>query len=268
MSGVTVTKIQDTGGAKVWQFCEDLGGGHSVDAWLVAGRGKAVFIDALQFAEGIAAKIRETLKGAGLDALPVDALILHGHIDHTGPAMGEIKKAGGTVYIHPADISLANPDGKYGKDFFTPIRDGVILDLDGIKLDIILLPGHTPGSLAALDRERHWLFSSDTVGCGGIWVQLPHSLPLHTIRDNFKVFCDRMKQYPDLLVYSGHRYQCPDQGLPHIADLLETMELVLEGKIRGTPMEIPPPMKAIAENPWYHAAHKLCRGLVYNPDNM
>jgi glyoxylase-like metal-dependent hydrolase (beta-lactamase superfamily II) len=268
MIGVTVTKLQDTGAVKVWQFCEDLGAGHSVDAWLVAGKGKAVFIDALQFAEGVESEIRKTLKEAGLDTLPVDALILHGHIDHTGPVMGEIKEAGGMVYIHPADILLADPEGKHGKDFFTPIEDGAKIDLGGIELDIILLPGHTPGSLVALDRERRWLFSSDTVGCGGIWVQLPHSLPLHTIRDNFRVFCDQMKQYPDLLVYSGHRYQCPDQGLPHVVDLLETMELVLEGKIPGIPMEIPPQMKSIAENPWYHAAHKLCRGLVYNPNNM
>jgi glyoxylase-like metal-dependent hydrolase (beta-lactamase superfamily II) len=264
MAGVTVTKSQDRGAVKVWRICEDLGGGHSVDAWLVAGEKRALLIDALQFATGVEVKIRETLGGQ----LPLDSLILHGHIDHTGPVMGEIKEAGGAVYIHPADISLADPEGKYGKDFFSPIEDGAKLDLGGIELDIILLPGHTPGSLAALDRERHWLFSSDTVGCGGIWAQLPHSLPLHAIRDNFRVFCNKMKPYPDLLIYSGHRYQCPDQGLAHVADLLETMELVLEGKIQGTPMEIPPQFKGIAVNPWYHAAYKLCRGLVYNPDNM
>ena len=269
MSGVTVTKIQDTGGAKVWQFCEDLGGGHSVDAWLVAGRGKAVFIDALQFAEGIAAKIRETLKGAGLGALPVDALILHGHIDHTGPAMGEIKKAGGTVYIHPADISLANPDGKYDKDFFTPIQDGVILDLDGIKLDIILLPGHTPGSLAALERKRHWLFSSDTIGSGPFWVQLPHSSPLHEVRDHIKTLYDDVKRYPDLLIYPGHRYQSPLQlGLPYIADTLETLELILAGKLTGTPVEVPPRIRSIGDNPWLSVTHKSSLGLIYNPDNL
>jgi hypothetical protein len=39
MGGVTVTKVQDAGAAKVWRFCENLGGGHSVDAWLVAGKG-------------------------------------------------------------------------------------------------------------------------------------------------------------------------------------------------------------------------------------
>jgi glyoxylase-like metal-dependent hydrolase (beta-lactamase superfamily II) len=268
MAGVRVTRLRDNGAAKVWRFCEDLGGGHSVDAWLVAGEKRALLIDALQFAEGVEVKIRETLMEAGLNTLTLDILVLHGHIDHTGPVMGEIKESGGMVYIHPADIFLANPEGKYDKDFFTPIEDGAKFDLGGIVLDIILLPGHTPGSLAALDRERRWLFSSDTVGCGGIWVQLPHSLPLHTIRDNFEAFCGQMKQYPDLLIYSGHRYQCPDQGLPHVIDLLETMELVLAGKIPRVPMEIPPPLKHIAVNPWYWAAHKLCRGLVYNPDNM
>jgi glyoxylase-like metal-dependent hydrolase (beta-lactamase superfamily II) len=247
----------------VWQFREDLGGDHSVDAWLVAGERRALLIDALQFAEGVYPQIRE------LTPLPVDVLIEHGHGDHTGPAMREVKDAGGKVYIHPADISLADPEDKYGKDFFSPIEDGAKLDLGGISLEVMLVPGHTPGSLAALERKRRWLFSSDTIGSGPFWVQIPHSRPLHEIRDTVRALYDDLKQYPDLLIYPGHHYQSPEQlGLPYIADTLETLELILAGKLSGTPMEIPPHIKAVGGGQWLNVWHKSSLGLVYNPENL
>jgi glyoxylase-like metal-dependent hydrolase (beta-lactamase superfamily II) len=259
MGAVKITKEQDG----LWQFCEDLGGGHSVDAWLIAGEQRALLIDALQFAEGVYPQIRE------LTPLPVDVLIAHGHGDHTGPAMREVKDAGGKVYIHGADIPLLTAGGKYPASFFDPIEDGRGFDLGGIALEAVLIPGHTPGSLAALERKRRWFFSSDTVGSGPFWVQLPHSLPLHTIRDTVRALYEDLKQYPDLLIYPGHRYQSPEQlGLPYIADTLETLELILAGKLSGAPMEIPPHIKAAGGGRWLNVKHKGSLGLVYNPENL
>jgi glyoxylase-like metal-dependent hydrolase (beta-lactamase superfamily II) len=259
MGSVTVTEVQD---GAVWQFCENLGPGHSVDAWLVAGERRALLIDALQFAEGVYPKIRE------LSSLPVDVLIAHGHGDHTGPVMGEVKEAGGKVYIHSADIPLAAA-GKYPAGFFEPLGDGQIFDLGGVVLEPLVVPGHTPGSLVALERKRRWFFSSDTIGSGPFWVQLPHSSPLHQVRDHVKALYDDVKRYPDLLIYPGHRYQSPGQlGLSYIADTLETLELILAGKLTGTPMEVPPHIKSTGGNPWLSVTHKSSVGLVYNPDNL
>jgi glyoxylase-like metal-dependent hydrolase (beta-lactamase superfamily II) len=258
MGNVTVVEVQD---GAVWQFSEELGPGHSVDAWLVAGEKRALLIDALQFAEGVYPKIRE------LSPLPVDVLIAHGHGDHTGPVMKEVKEAGGKVYIHSADIPLVTADGKYPAAFFEPLAAGRNFDLGGAVLEPVLVSGHTPGSLAVLERRRQWLFSSDTIGSGPFWVQLPHSRPLRTIRDNVKALYGDLKQYPDLLIYPGHRYQSPEQlGLPYIADTLETIELILAGKLTGTPVEVPPHFKAA--NPWLSVTHKSSRGLIYNPENL
>jgi glyoxylase-like metal-dependent hydrolase (beta-lactamase superfamily II) len=261
MGSVTVVELQK---GAVWQFCEDLGGGHSVDAWLVAGEKRVLLIDALQFAEGVYPKIRE------LTPLPVDALIAHGHGDHTGPAMGEVKEAGGKVYIHAADIPLVTAGGKYPAAFFEPLADGQNFDLGGIVLEPLVVPGHTPGSLVVLERRRHWLFSSDTIGSGPFWVQLPHSLPLHQVRDHIKVLYDDVKQYPDLLIYPGHRYQSPGQlGLSYIADTLEALELILAGKLNGTAVEVPPDMRGrLGGSPWLTIKHKSSLGLVYNPENL
>jgi glyoxylase-like metal-dependent hydrolase (beta-lactamase superfamily II) len=261
MGTVTVTKRYDAEGLGLWRFCEELGPGHSVDAWLVAGEKRALLIDALQFAEGVYPEIRK------LSPLPVDVLIAHGHGDHTGPAMGEVKEAGGKVYIHSADIPLVSAGGKYPASFFDFVEDGQRFDLGGIILEAILVPGHTPGSLAVLERRRQWLFSSDTIGSGPFWIQLPHSSPLHEVRDHVKVLYDELRQYPDLHIYPGHCYQSPGPlGLSYIADTLETIELILAGKLTGTPMEVPPHFKA--GNPWLTVRYKSSLGLVYNPENL
>jgi hypothetical protein len=123
--------------------------------------------------------------------------------------------------------------------------------------------------LLVLERKRQWLFSSDTIGSGPFWVQLPHSSPLHQVRDHVKALYDDVKQYPDLVIYPGHRYQSPGQlGLPYIADTLEALELILAGKLTGVPMEVPPQIRASGDNPWLSVRRKSSLGLVYNPDNL
>ncbi|MDR0641651.1 MAG: hypothetical protein LBG07_04240 [Treponema sp.] len=78
-----------------------------------------------------------------------------------------------------------------------------------------------------------------------------------------------LKQYPDLLIYPDHRYQSPVQlGLPYIADTLETLELILAGKLTGTPVEVPLRIRSIGDNPWLSVTHKSSLGLIYNPDNL
>jgi glyoxylase-like metal-dependent hydrolase (beta-lactamase superfamily II) len=260
MGILTVTKINDG----LWQFCENLRENHSVDAYLVTGSERALFIDALQDVTGVYPEIKK------ITPLPVDCIILHGHGDHDGPACREIKDAGGAVYIHPGDIPLAMGErgDRFPQSFFTPIEGGAKIDLGGAELEIFLLPGHTPGSLAAFDRRRHWLFSSDTVGSGPLWVQLPHSMPLHEVRDNLKAFYEGIKQYGDLLIYPGHRYQSPGQiGLPYIADTLETIELILAGKVQGEKMDIPFRIQD-QDTVWLSVRHKGSLGLVYNPANL
>ena len=60
---------------------------------------------------------------------------------------------------------IQEPDTK-----IIPIRDGSSIDLGGRRLEIIEIPGHTPGSIAVLDVERRVLFSGDTVQDGSIFL--------------------------------------------------------------------------------------------------
>ena len=75
-----------------------------------------------------------------------------------------------------------------------PVNDHEIINIGGRSLEVIFIPGHTPGSIALLDIERRVLFSSDTIQTGNIFLFGPmrniktylKSLErLNTLKDQF-----------------------------------------------------------------------------------
>ena len=74
--------------------------------------------------------------------------------------------------MNPAEL-VNYPLAKKASDII-PVRDGNSIDLGGRRLEVIEIPGHTPGSIAILDVERRILFSGDTVQDGSIFLR-PHA---------------------------------------------------------------------------------------------
>lgn len=48
------------------------------------------------------------------------------------------------------------------------LRDGDVIDLGDRRLEVLHLPGHSPGSICLLDTETRTLFSGDVVYAGGL----------------------------------------------------------------------------------------------------
>ena len=150
-------------------------------AYLVEGAERALLIDGLTGVGSLKAFVRE------LTELPVQLVITHGHLDHTG-AIFEY----GEGYLHPYDIPLlytaehcsverrfafAQQEPYSGIPRLTPpdiadvippcpakiwpVYDGDIFDLGGTQLEVIHVPGHTCGSIVLLDRANRLLFSGD-----------------------------------------------------------------------------------------------------------
>jgi hydroxyacylglutathione hydrolase len=75
-------------------------------------------------------------------------LITHGHHDHVG-ALDEVREALDTpVGLHPLDAAHFNIE------YDIALEDGVRLDLGGGQLEIVHIPGHTPGSVALRALEQ------------------------------------------------------------------------------------------------------------------
>jgi len=65
-------------------------------------------------------------------------------------------------YLHTDEFSVYENRTKRPADAIS-IEDGFVFDLGKFCLEAIHIPGHTPGSIALLERNRHFLISGDTV---------------------------------------------------------------------------------------------------------
>jgi glyoxylase-like metal-dependent hydrolase (beta-lactamase superfamily II) len=65
------------------------------------------------------------------------------------------------VWLSPCE--LVHPHAPHDSRRVRPLWDGEVVDLGDRELEVIALPGHTPGSIALLDRASGTLFSGDPI---------------------------------------------------------------------------------------------------------
>ncbi len=142
-------------------------GPMQVNCYIIAAKAnaKAILIDPGEEE----AKIRGALKRHGLD--PAFIVNTHGHWDHIGCD----ERFGVPVYIHGEDAPLLkDPERNLSSFFDVPFRmksevkvlaDGETVALDDLKLQVIHLPGHTPGGIALFLKSPQGcvLFSGDSL---------------------------------------------------------------------------------------------------------
>ena len=104
---------------------------------------------------------------AELTTLPVFLVNTHTDRDHIG-CNREFKP----VYMHPAEMDHyqnALPEGCRMEDV-RPLWDGEVIDLGHWRFEVILTPGHTPGSIMLLERDKRMLISGDSIQDGTIFM--------------------------------------------------------------------------------------------------
>ncbi len=134
---------------------------NGVRSFLFEGDRKAMLIDT-----GFGTlQIRELV--AGLTSLPVFLVNTHTDKDHTG-CNRDFKP----VYMHPAEMDHYKnslPEGCRMEDVH-PLWEGDIIDLGFWQFEVILTPGHTPGSIMLLERKKRMLISGDSIQDGDIFM--------------------------------------------------------------------------------------------------
>lgn len=83
----------------------------------------------------------------------------HNHWDHIG-AIADVRAAG-----YPVSISAADSHAVDGFD--STLADGDVIELGRLRIDVLLTPGHTPGSTCFAVQGRPVLFTGDTLFPGG-----------------------------------------------------------------------------------------------------
>ena len=139
-------------------------------------------------------------------------LVTHPHYDHVG-GLAELKDlTGAPVYVHPeAEQMLERASAAaniWGFTIDAPpppdrhLKEGDILEIGELKLEVLFTPGHAPGHVCFYLAEHNVVFDGDVLFRGSIGrTDLPgaeHELLLSSIREKLLPLPD------DTVVLSGH----------------------------------------------------------------
>ncbi len=112
------------------------------------------------------------------------------------------------------------------------IAEGDQFDLGERSLEVIALPGHSPGSICLLDRSTRSLFTGDSLHAGTIWLHLDESLPLREFQSSLRRLQAMSGEFDSLWPAHGSL-----EGVPLPACLLDEMidgiGEILAGKVTG-----------------------------------
>ncbi len=146
------------------------------------------------------------------DLTPVKLINTHCHLDHVFGNKWVHKKFNLELHLHPLEekvLAFAPTSGQmWGltfENYSGPlhfINDGDVIELGDDKLEVILAPGHSPGSICFYNAAQNLLIGGDVIFYESIGrTDLPggdHETLLKSIREKLFVLPD------ETVVYSGH----------------------------------------------------------------
>lgn len=212
-----------------------------LNAYLIRGKEgeRSLLIDTGFCQEACREALFACLESLDVKMEETDILLTHLHSDHTG-LMPEIVTDQTTVYISKPDRDWIDGDYRFdlekqedekfltagfnpeivavastthpGRRFapspdfhrYTLVDDGDVLNVGGYRLELIMVPGHTPGQIVVWLEEQKAMFTADhvlfdiTPNITG-WPNLPDSLGEY-IKSLKKVY-----SYPVKHVFPGHQ---------------------------------------------------------------
>ena len=191
-----------------------------VRQFLITGGEEALLIDTGFEDSHVADEVKK------ITDLPVRVVLTHGDRDHTG-GLGDF----GACLVHPGDAGMLAPEIRW-----TPLQERDVLECGGYRLAVVSIPGHTPGSIALIDREKGLLLPGDSVQKEGpIFMFGPHR--------NLDQYIESLEKLTRLepavrWILPCHS-SCPIEA-EYIRRDLEDAKALRDGAITGEPQETMP----------------------------
>ncbi|MDD2647742.1 MAG: MBL fold metallo-hydrolase [Eubacteriales bacterium] len=179
--------------------------------YLVIGSEKALVIDTCNGRQNYKKAIRS------LTDLPLILVNTHAHGDHTDgnrffekTLIGEKELPYYDVGECPAEI----------------IQDGDLIELGGKTIEAISFAGHTPEGICLLSRKDRCLFTGDSVLGRTVWMFMPNSVSIDTLRQSLIKLSAFKGEFDYLLTGHGTKADPPE----YIDRLIEACDIILKGE--------------------------------------
>lgn len=246
-----------------------------VSMYLVEGDKKAALIDT---GMGIGS-LKEFV--SSLTGLPVEVYLTHGHCDHAGGS-SEFD----TVYLNPRDFDLEKwhatkehrihdvfngpgpvPEGVQEEMFvpqrtapYLPLEDNTTVDLGGVHVTFLPVPGHTKGILAPLVVEDRILIVGDALGEHTL-LQFSESTSIETFKASLCALQEWASDFDRVLRFHG---SCESKK-KIIPDSIELCDAILARKDAAIPAEVHE-SKGLMARPEEHPGKE--GNIIYNPEHL
>jgi glyoxylase-like metal-dependent hydrolase (beta-lactamase superfamily II) len=189
--------------------------------YIVEGNDKAMLIDTGTKCEGLDEIVKK------ITQKPLYVVLTHNHGDHSGNA-----NYFDEVYLHPLDTVIKSVPYK---GIYHWLKDGDVFDLGGRKLEVHLMPGHTPGSIILLDTTIHAAYTGDAFGSNEVWMQLRPHLPIKTYYESCVRMEKIMREQHITKLYVGHYpYLKKPADLQYLLDMKILAKQLSEGDTTGS----------------------------------
>jgi glyoxylase-like metal-dependent hydrolase (beta-lactamase superfamily II) len=195
---------------------------NGVRMFLIEGNKRSMLIDT-GYGSGDLKAIVESIT-----SLPVFVLMTHPDRDHIG-----CNEQFEEIWMHPADFAMYYEKCQY-LPIPAPVWEGTSIDLGTYQFEILFIPGHTPGSIALLDRKNKLLIPGDSIQKGPIYMFNPWR-NMHAYIASLDKLISRIDEF-DLILPSHNQMPFEKEK---IYTLKAGAEKLLNGELKGEEISLP-----------------------------
>ena len=188
-------------------------------------------------------------------------LTTHGHVDHCGGHAAVVAETGAPVGLHRGDAAAADADGATlaasELEFAGPLEragladlaaaraqavraswsgrfavgrwleDGDELDLDGVVVRVVHVPGHTPGSVLFHLPEQRLALVGDAVQAWGVAAP---GWPVVLQPQAYLATLDRIAELPSTRLVLSHRFVGAEARFPNVVEPADVPRLLEDSR--------------------------------------